>query len=58
MNEVIFTIQKCIDCPESMFWKVSSLGDVYVCGARSKFSGNYNINDSAFNNCIYLKNNI
>lgn len=44
MNEVIFTIQKCIDCPKSMFWKVSSLGDVYVCGARSKFAGNYNIN--------------
>ena len=43
MNEVIFTIQKCIDCPKSLFWKLGQHNDMYACMARSKFSGNCNI---------------
>lgn len=43
MNEVIFTIQKCIDCPESIFWKFGSHGNVYACMAKSKLTEDYNI---------------
>lgn len=43
MNEVTFTISHRNDCPESLFWKFGPNGNVYVCTAKSKLTGDYNI---------------